>query len=227
MTSNPHNPVGRVWNHQELKQMIGLCEKHDVLLFSDEIHSDLIFNNYKHIPAASISEDAKQRSIVFMAPSKTFNMAGLSTSYLVIQNPELRKEYNRIVDAYHLGLGNVFGTIALEAAYENGQPWLKHLMTYLDKNVEIVHSFLKENLPEITFQKPEATYLLWLNCKALNLDDEKLSEFFIKEAGLGLNKGSIFGQGGSGFMRMNIACPTSVVEEALALLKKAIKKLSD
>jgi len=226
MTSNPHNPVGRVWKHDELKQIANLCQKYDVLLFSDEIHSDLVFNNFKHIPAAAISEDAKQRSIVFMAPSKTFNMAGLSTSYLVIQNPDLRKEYKRIVEAYHLGLGNVFGTVALEAAYENGRPWLLDLISYLNKNVEIVDSFLKENIPEITFAKPEATYLLWLNCKALNLDDEKLNEFFIKEAGLGLNKGSIFGQGGSGFMRMNIACPASVVENALTLLKDAVKKRS-
>ncbi len=222
LTSNPHNPVGRVWTEDELNKMLELCKKHDVLLLSDEIHSDLIFKGHKHIPAAKLSDDAKNRCITFMAPSKTFNMAGLSTSFLVIQNPELKKEFDNVVDAYHLGFGNVFGNVALEAAYTKGKPWLESLISYLQVNINLVDEFLKKEIPEITFTPPESTYLLWLNCKSLNMDDESLNEFFINQASLGLSKGIIFGQGGSGFMRMNVACPTSLVEKALNQLKTAI-----
>ncbi len=224
LTSNPHNPVGRVWKKDELEKILLLCEKYDVLLLSDEIHSDLIFKNFKHIPAASLSKSAKQRTITFMAPSKTFNMAGLSTSYLIIQDMKLREKYKYILDAYHLGLGNIFGNIALEAAYDHGRPWLNDLIKYLNENVEIVHSFLQSHIPEITFAKPEATYLLWLNCKALGMDDYNLQKFFVENAALGFNKGSIFGGGGSGYMRMNIACPTSTVKKALHQLKIAFDK---
>ncbi len=224
LTSNPHNPVGRVWKKHELEKMLSLCKKYDVLLLSDEIHSDLVFDAYKHIPAASLNKDAKRQSIIFMAPSKTFNMAGLSTSYLIIQNTELRKKYKNILEAYHLGLGNIFGNVALEAAYNNGRPWLNDLMKYLKINMELVYSFLQNHIPEISFYKPEATYLLWLNCKALKLSDRKLHQFFIEDAALGFNKGSIFGRGGAGYMRMNIACPTSTVEKALHQLKEAMDK---
>jgi cystathionine beta-lyase len=224
LTSNPHNPVGRVWNKEELKKMLALCEKYNVLLLSDEIHSDLIFESHKHIPAAIISKTAKKSVITLMAPSKTFNMAGLSTSFLIIQDKVLKKKYEEILDAYHLGLGNIFGNISLEAAYNEGRPWLNDLMKYLEKNTQLVYSFLQTYIPEITFAKPEATYLLWLNCKALNMDDDALGKFFIEEASLGFNKGSIFGLGGEGFMRMNIACPTSTVEKALYQLKDAMIK---
>jgi len=224
LTSNPHNPVGRVWKREELERMLSLCKKYDVLLLSDEIHSDLISKNHKHIPAALLSDDAKSRTITFMAPSKTFNMAGLGTSYLIIQNRTLRKQYEEIIEAYHLGLGNIFGNVALEAAYNFGRPWLHDLLNYLDKNTKLVHSFLQNNIPEITFSQPEATYLLWLNCKSLHLTDEELNNFFIKKAGLGLNRGTVFGLGGEGYMRMNIACPTSIIEQSLNQLLKAVKE---
>jgi cystathionine beta-lyase len=160
-----------------------------------------------------------------MAPSKTFNMAGLSTSFLIIQNEELKKKYEAILSAYHLGLGNVFGNEGLEAAFNNGAAWLDDLMNYLQENVNLVADFLREEFPEITMLKPEATYLLWLNCKSLHLEDEKLNDFFIEKAQLGLNRGSVFGKGGEGFMRMNVACPKSTLEKALHQLKLAKETL--
>jgi len=227
LTSNPHNPVGRVWRKEELQRMMDLCIKHNVLMLSDEIHSDLIFSGYKHIPTATLSPEAKKHTISFLAPSKTFNMAGLSTSFLVIQDKKLRQKYEEILEAYHLGLGNIFGNEALEAAYNQGAEWLEELIEYLQGNVDFVFDFLQTHIPEITFKKPEATYLLWLNCKSLYLDDDQLNDFFIHKAGIGMNKGSIFGKGGTGYMRMNIACPRKTLEKSLGQLKTAIDQLKD
>jgi len=224
LISNPHNPVGRVWKQEELEKMVALCLKYEVLLFSDDIHADLIFDGYKHRVAANISPEAKQICISFMAPSKTFNMAGLSTSFVIIQDDNKRKAFENTIEAYHLGLGNLFGTVALEAAYEEGEEWLGELMSYLKKNTELVADFLKKNIPQITFAKPEATYLLWLNCKSLQLNDKDLASFFVNKARLGLNNGSVFGAGGAGYMRMNIACPTSVVRKALMQLQKVVEE---
>jgi len=224
LISSPHNPVGRVWSDEELNKMIELCIKHNVILLSDEIHADLVFKPNKHLPTAIVSSKAKDHCVTFMAPSKTFNIAGLSTSFLIIQNDKLKEKYDQVLNAYHLGMGNVFGNEGLEAAFTHGADWLDQLMKYLQTNVDLVADFLKNEFPKITMQKPEATYLLWLNCKSLNLTDEALNEFFIQDAGLGLNQGITFGLGGSGFMRMNIACPRSTLEKALLQLKKAKEK---
>ncbi|NPD44787.1 MULTISPECIES: MalY/PatB family protein [unclassified Lentimicrobium] len=225
LISSPHNPVGRVWHSEELEKMVTLCHKHDVLILTDEIHSDLVFKGSQHIPTASISNTAKELCVTFMAPSKTFNMAGLSTSFLVIQNEKLKKKYEEILQAYHLGMGNVFGNEALEAAYNFGEDWLEELNEYLSSNTNFVFNFLEKNIPEITFLKPEATYLLWLNCKELGLNEKELPAFFIKKAGLGLNNGTIFGPGGNGYMRMNVACPLSTIKIALGQLLQAIEQL--
>lgn len=222
LSSSPHNPVGRVWTKEELQHMIDLCAKYQVILLSDEIHCDLVFKEHLHTPAATLSESAKNLTVTFMAPSKTFNMAGLSTSFLVIQNPELKKKYEEVLSAFHLGMGNVFGHVALEAAFQKGGEWLDQLMEYLSISADYVNDFLAKNIPEITYKKPQATYLLWLNCKSLHLSDEELQEFFINEAGLGLNNGSVFGAGGSGYMRMNIACPLETIKKALLQLEQAI-----
>lgn len=222
LTSSPHNPVGRVWNNEELQKMVDLCAKYQVILLSDEIHCDLVYQENQHIPAATLSESAKNLTVTFMAPSKTFNMAGLSTSFLIIQNPELKKKYDAVLSALHLGMGNVFGNVALEAAFQEGGTWVDELMEYLSISADYVNEFLAKNIPEITYRKPEATYLLWLNCKSLNLSDEELQDFFIQKAGLGLNNGTIFGAGGSGYMRMNIACPLETTEKALLQLEQAI-----
>jgi cystathionine beta-lyase len=224
LISSPHNPVGRVWSEAELNKMVEMCIKHNVLLLSDEIHADLVFNKHKHIPAALTAEHAKDSIITFMAPSKTFNLAGLSTSFLIIQNEYLKEKYESVLNTYHLRQGNIFGNEALEAAYNYGSDWLDQLIVYLQSNINFVSDFLEKEIPQISFQKPEATYLLWLNCKSLNMNDDELNNFFINDAGLGLNMGSSFGPGGSGYMRMNVACPHIQLETALKKLKQALEK---
>jgi len=220
--SNPHNPVGRAWRKEELEELVDICEKNDILIISDEIHSDLVFAPNKHIPIASISEAAKARTLTFMAPSKTFNMAGLSSSFVIIPNPKLRKVYNSYLESYHLYLGNIFGTVATEAAYVNGEDWVREMKLYIENNINFVQAFIKKEMPQIKFKKPEATYLLWLDFSYLKLTDTELNKLLIKKAGLGLNQGSVFGPGGTGFMRMNVACPLSTVQQALEQLKSIL-----
>jgi len=219
---NPHNPGGSVWKRDELLKIADLCLKNNVIVVSDEIHSDLIFSPNKHIPFASLSKEISDITITCMAPSKTFNIAGLSTSFLVISNHELMKKYNKTLDNVHVGQGNIFGTIALEAAYNQGSQWLEELLSYLRINIDFVENFLKNNIPEIKMLKPEATYMIWLDCRNLKMNDKTLRNFLIKEAKIGLNDGPVFGIGGEGFQRMNIACPLSVIEKALIRLKKAV-----
>ncbi len=221
--SSPHNPVGRVWKKEELERMVNLCHENGVVILSDEIHGDLVLSGQTHIPTASISAKAQEITITFMAPSKTFNLAGMATSFLVIQNPELKAKYDEMLNALHLNGGNIFGALALEAAYENGSEWLNQLLNYIEQNVDLTQDFLRNNVPQITFLKPEATYLLWLNCKSLQLNDVDLQKFFVEKANLGLNGGIVFGPGGSGFMRMNVACPRAILEQALTNLAKAFR----
>lgn len=223
--SNPHNPVGRAWKKEELEELVDICDQNNILIISDEIHSDLVFAPNKHIPIASISAKAKGNTITFMAPSKTFNMAGLSSSFAVIQNRKLKKVYDSFLDAYHLYLGNIFGNVATEAAYTNGDKWVNEMKTYIEGNVDYVQDFVAKKLPQIKFKKPEATYLLWLDFSSLNLDDKELNSFLIKQAGLGLNQGSVFGMGGTGFMRMNVACPREIVIKAMEQLKNALNTM--
>lgn len=221
---NPHNPVGRAWSKEELARLADICEKHKLIVLSDEIHSDLVFKPYKHIPFASISAYSKNKTITFMAPSKTFNIAGLSTSFVIIPNPSLQRRYTRGLEIYHLNLGNIFGTLATTAAFQYGAEWKDQLKQYLMENINQVKTYFKSNLPKIQLIENQATYLLWLDCRALELDDTVLSQFFTQEAKLGLNPGNMFGQGGSGFMRMNIAMPRSVIEKVLINLKKAYQE---
>ena len=221
---NPHNPVGRCWSRAELEQLLDICLKHHLIIISDEIHSDLVFAPHKHIPLASLSEAAADCSITFMSPSKTFNMAGMGTSFAVIPNDSLHKRYNHLLEVAHLHIGTVLGSVASTAAYNHGALWKNELMKYLKENLDMLESFLEKNLPEIKLIKPEGTYLMWLDCRALQMNDDELNQFFINEARLGLNAGNSFGSGGSGFMRMNIACPGSVLQEALERMKNAVKK---
>ncbi len=225
LLSSPHNPVGRVWKREELEQLIDICEENNILIISDEIHADLVFEPSQHIPIASISEKAKQQSITFMAPTKTFNLAGLSTSFVVIENETYLKKYNQVLNAYHLSGGNLFGTIAAEAAYTKGAVWLEQMLSYTRKNIDFVSDYFRENLPMLKFFKPEGTYLIWIDFKALYFSDEELNQFLIHKAGIGLNSGTIFGENGSGFMRMNVACPLSILEKALVQLKNAVDSL--
>jgi len=220
--SNPHNPVGRAWEKEELEELIEICEKNDILIISDEIHSDLVFAPNKHIPLASVSDKAKARTLTFMAPSKTFNMAGLSSSFVVISNRKLKKIYNSYLESYHLYLGNIFGTVATQAAYSDGKNWVREMKSYIEENIDYVKAFIDSNLPQIKLRKPEATYLLWLDFSDLDLSDKELNQFLIQKANLGLNQGVVFGNGGEGFMRMNVACPKATVVKAMEQLKVAL-----
>jgi cystathionine beta-lyase len=220
MFCNPHNPVCRVWTEEELRRVGDLCLKYDVLIFSDEIHSDLIMPGFKHIPMASLSGEISNKTITFMAPSKTFNLAGLSTSFLIIEDTELKKKYDKMLDNFHLGSGNLFGNVALEAAYNNGAEWVDELNEYLYNNYLFVKRFLETELPQIKLIEAEATYLLWMDFSLIGKKEDELKDILINKANLGYNHGSMFGPGGNGFFRMNTACPRSVIEKALNQLKE-------
>jgi len=222
---SPHNPVGRVWQREELERIAEICIKKNILMVSDEIHSDIVFPNYKHIPLASVSVEAAMNSISTFAPSKTFNLAGLSTSYLVIPNQKLKTIYDNYLFDIHLKGGNIFGDVALEAAYTHGHKWVDEMVAYVAKNIDMVRDFARKHIDKLDLIEPESTYLLWLDCRKLNMDDSMLKDFMIKKAKLGMNPGTQFGKGGSGFMRMNVACPKSIVEQGLQQLEKAFNSL--
>jgi len=222
--SNPHNPVGRVWTKDELLEIGRLCLKHNVLLISDEIHCDLVFSAYKHIPTAGLSPEIAANTLTCLASSKTFNTAGLSTSNVVVSNPILKSKLSGIIQSVHIDAGNIFGAIASEAAYTFGEEWHKKLIEYLEGNVNLVRSFLKERLPEIKLIEPEATYLLWLDFRELGISQPELVKMLIGKARLGLNDGTDFGIEGTGFMRLNIGCPKSLLIEGLQRLENALKK---
>jgi cystathionine beta-lyase len=219
LLSNPHNPGGMAWNNDELLALAQVCLEHKIIIISDEIHSDLIFEGHKHTPVASLSDEIAQNCVTLMAPSKTFNTAGLTTSFVVIPNKRLFVAYERVMRLPHLHMGNIFGTVALEAAYTHGEEWLTQLLVYLQDNYKLLETFFAEKLPNVKVMRPEATYLIWIDFSAYNLTDDDLNKKLI-DAGLGLNRGTQFGKQGSGFMRMNIGCPRSVLKEALTLVEK-------
>ena len=223
--SNPHNPAGSVWTKEELTQLATICLKYDILVISDEIHCDLALKPFSHVPLAGISEAFSLNCITTIAPSKTFNLSGLSTSTIIIENKEIRGKFVRTLDSLHIGLGNITGNVASEAAYTFGDEWLNQLIDYLGANAEFLYEFLENEIPEIKMLKPEATYLVWLDCRKLGLSNEDLNTLFQKEARLGLNPGFMFGPGGDGFMRMNIACPREVLKQACNQLKSAVDNL--
>lgn len=220
--SNPHNPVGRVWSPEELTELVEICLEREVLILSDEIHCDLVLPGYRHTPVARLSERFAERTITCIAPSKTFNLAGLSTSSVIITNPALRKAFNSEIDKLHIGGGNIFGTVASIAAYTKGQEWLNELLIYLAGNVDIVTEYCKKLIPEIVPVAPEATYLMWLDCRKLSMKGNELQNFFVKKAGVGMNEGSTFGPGGEGFMRMNVACTRETLKRALEQIEDAV-----
>jgi cysteine-S-conjugate beta-lyase len=222
--SNPHNPTGNVWSPEILRKVADLCLKKNILLVSDEIHSDLLFPGQKHTPVARISSEIAENTITCMSASKTFNLAGLSTAYLIIPNVKLRQQYEETLDHIHVGAGNIFGFVAAEAAYTYGDEWLEQLRHYLAENFRYLDHFLKREIPQIKALPPQATYLVWLDCRELNLSPDALKDFMIHEAGLGMNEGRQFGKEGEGFMRINIGCPRSILTNALQNLKNAVQK---
>ncbi len=221
MLCNPQNPGGMVWTKEELLELSTICLENNIMVISDEIHSDLIFEGHKHIPFASISEEAAKNCMVCMAPSKTFNVAGLASSVVIIPDKNKFARYERPLGVGHLGMGNIFGSIALEAAYKNGDEWLEQMLGYLWQNYLLLEDFFNKNLPKVKVMKPEATYLVWLDFSAYGMKDEELSRFIVEKAKVGLNNGGKFGNGGDGWMRINIGCPRSVLQEGLERLGKA------
>ena len=219
---NPHNPVGRVWNKSELSRIAELCVKYNVKLISDEIHSDLIFKHNKHTYIASLSDEIAQLTLTCIAPSKTFNLAGFATAIVHSLNSDILSTFNKRIERYHIGMGNIFGNVAFEAAYKYGDEWLNQLLEYLDDNAEWVCNYLNENIPIVKACKPEGTYLMWLDFRELNMGVKELRNFLIHNAGIGLNDGFTFGKGGIGFMRLNIACSRTILKKALLQLKQAI-----
>lgn len=221
---NPHNPAGRVWTKEELIELAEICYEHNILVISDEIHSDLALYNHNHIPFASASEKAANNSITFMAPSKTFNIAGLVSSFSIVENKELREKFYAYLESSELNEADIFAYTATQAAYEKGAEWLSELKEYIEGNIEFVDTYLKENIPQIKTIIPQASFLVWLDCRELKLSQSSLVSLFVDKAGLALNDGAMFGKEGTGFMRLNIGSPRSVLKEALNNLKKAIER---
>ncbi len=224
--SNPHNPVGRAWEPEELKELAAVCIENNILIISDEIHSDLVLPGYKHTPLASLSEEIAEITLTCIAPSKTFNLAGLSTSSMIISDKKIREKFNKKIESLHITGGNIFGTEASIASYLYGEEWLNQLLKYLQANIEYVIDRLGKPGSKIRAITPEATYMIWLDCKELGMEPADLNKFFIDKAGVGMNEGSVFGPGGKGFMRMNLACPRKTIETALNNIEKAIQKIS-
>ncbi|MCQ2205097.1 MAG: pyridoxal phosphate-dependent aminotransferase [Bacteroidales bacterium] len=241
MLCHPHNPVGREWTEEELRKMAEICIKNDVLILSDEIHSDIMLFGKKHKPMASLSEEIAQHTLTFMAASKTFNIAGLSTSYMIAPNAELRNKYKAMQQALHLE-SSMLGPLALQAAYENCEPWLNELQTYISDNVTFAIDFINRYMPEVKIIKPQATYLMWLDFSAYGISHKDLKFIIYNRAHLGINDGTTFGisthvssqeentakkapDDYECFFRLNVASPQSILEEALNNLYKVFETL--
>ena len=224
MLCNPHNPVGRLWSKEELTRLGDIAIKHGVVVISDEIHCELLFKDHQHTPFASISEEFEQNSIVCISPSKTFNLAGLEVSSIIIPNKKLRHLFINTRTGI-LPEPNLFGYTALEAAYRFGDEWLDQLLDYLQGNLDFLLKYFANRMPKIKVIKPQGTYLIWLDCRDLDMDDMTLRNFMRDKAKVGLDDGFLFGSGGSGFQRMNIACPRLILEEALIRIETMVNKL--
>ena len=222
---NPHNPVGRVWTKEELTKLGDICLKHNVIVVSDEIHADFVWER-KHTVFTGIKEEYNNIGVVCTAPSKTFNIAGLQVSNIFIANEELRKSFCRQMSAVACGQLNLAGLVACEAAYKYGEEWLTAVLKYIKENADFTKEFLKEKLPKVKMTDLEGTYLVWLDFRAYDLSEEEINERIIYKAGVWFNKGSIFGKAGEGFQRVNIACPRSVLAEALEKLVTAFEDLA-
>ena len=220
---SPHNPVGRVWQPDELRRLGELCVEHDVLVVADEIHGDLIYPGHTFTPYGTLGDDLAQRAVICTAPSKTFNLAGLGTSNIIIPNAELRGRFEHTLNRHGLHGSNLFGLTALEAAYAHGEEWLAQVMQYVADNYRFLRDFLAEHLPQIRVIEPEGTYLVWLDCRGLGLDKDALEHAILDEARVFLDEGYIFGPEGEGFERINIACPRSILAEALERISAVVR----
>ena len=222
---NPHNPLGIVWEPGQLRRMAEICIENNVLLVSDEIHSDLIFHGKHHTPTASLSPEIASRIITCVSATKTFNLAGLQASTTIFPNAEMKRTFDRFWGGMDIHRNNAFSSVAMEAAYREGEEWLEQLLPYISANFDYVCDYCARYIPRIKPNCPDATYLMWLDCRALGLDNDALRDFFIHKAKLGLNEGYTFGRSLSGYMRLNAACPRSTLEKAMQQLRDAANSL--
>ena len=222
--ANPHNPCGITWDRETLQRLAHFAKEHNLIVISDEIHCDLAIFGHKHIPFASVSDEAAEVSITFSAPTKTFNMAGVVSSWCVIINDELRHRFFHWLEASELNEASMFAPVATIAAFKYGEPWRQEMLRYLEGNIDFVIDYCKENIPQIKPVRPQASYLVWLDCRDLGLDQQALIDLFEKKAKLWLNEGSMFGKEGTGFMRFNVGCPRATLKQALEQLKAAVNE---
>lgn len=220
--SNPHNPGGIVWEKEALVKLAQICSAHGILVISDEIHAEMTYPQFRHHPFATVSPEAAACSVTFMAPSKTFNIAGIVSSYAIVPDAELREKFYSFLEAGELNAGTIFAFTATKAAYTYGAEWLQQMRSYVIENVNFVDEYLKKNIPQIKAYRPQASFLIWLDCRKLGLSQPDLVHLFEDKAGLALNDGTMFGKEGEGFMRLNVGCPRSILSKALESLKKAI-----
>jgi cystathionine beta-lyase len=231
---SPHNPVGRVWEYEELQKLAEICVENQIILISDEIHQDIVYKGHKHIPIASVDVSGngmllpiRDWTVTLTAPSKTFNIAGLLSSVAVIPNEKLRNAFEFRLSANGIGIGNIFGNLGLETAYRYGAPWLDELIDYLDENITFTLDYINSEIPSIKTFRPDGTFLLWLDCEAISKEDGALRRWFIEEAKVGLDCGTVFGPGGEHHMRMNVGCQRETLHRALEQIKKALSDKTD
>lgn len=221
---SPHNPGGKVWDKDTLVRLGELCQQYEVLVVSDEIHCDLVFEGHRHIPYASISKELAMRSLTCLAPTKTFNIPGLQSSFMVIPNPELRRKFQQRIKTLSLHMMNFFIPDAVQAAYNESEDWLDDLLKYLQNNLEFALDYLEEHLPEVQPMRPDATYLLWVDCRGLGKSVSELKDLMFHQAKVAFNEGSMFGVEGEGYLRINIACPRAILKEGLERFCRAATK---
>ena len=223
--ANPHNPIGILWQRETLIRLADFCHSRGIIVISDEIHSDMALWGKRHIPFASVSDKAAQCSITFGAPSKTFNIAGIVTSYAIVPNDKLRNKFFGWMEGNELNHPDIFAPIATIAAFENGEQWRQEMIEYIEGNIEFTIEYCKQHIPQIVAVRPEASFLVWLDCRGLGLTHDKIVELFTQKAALALNDGAIFGTQGEGFMRLNVGTPREVLQTALERLKTAVDSL--
>ena len=221
--SNPHNPAGIVWPRETLERLAEFCHSRGIIVISDEIHSDMALFGHKHIPFASVSERAAHCSITFGAPSKTFNIAGIVSSYAIVPNPELRERFFKWMEASEMSAPHIFAPIATMAAFSYGEEWRQEMVKYIEGNIIFIEDFCRKNIPQIRPLRPQASFLVWLDCRGLNLDHNDLNDLFVNKAGLALNDGEMFSPGGEGFMRLNVGTSRRVLEQAMERLHRSVK----
>jgi cystathionine beta-lyase len=219
---NPHNPAGIIWDKETLRELAQICAENNILVVSDEIHADMGLFGHKYLPFATVSQEAADNSITLMAPSKTFNIAGIVSSYSIIPNPQIRESFYHYLHTCELNEGTVFAYVATEAAYGKGVDWMCQMLDYIEGNILFTDNFLKENIPQIKAVIPQASFLVWLDCRELGLKQSDLVSLFVDKARLALNDGEMFGKEGTGFMRLNVGCSRIVLKQALGQLKSAI-----